>query len=70
MDGPRDCLKEQSVAEREKIYWVLMYICGLYKNVINDLICRTEIENKCMDTNKGKGSGINWEIEIDIYIPY
>ena len=26
-----------------------------------------DIENKCMDTEVGKGSGINWEVGIDIY---
>ena len=30
----------------------------------------TDIENKCMDTKRGKGgSGMNWEIGIDIYTP-
>ena len=29
----------------------------------------TDIENKHVDSKKGKGSGMNWEIGIDIYTP-
>ena len=44
-------------------YHILMYICGIYKNVTNDLICETErdtdIEDKYMDTNgEGEMGGI------------
>ena len=28
----------------------------------------TDIENKNLDTKRGKGGGMNWEIGIDIYI--
>ena len=27
----------------------------------------TDIENKCRDTKRGKGCGMNWEIGIDMY---
>ena len=27
----------------------------------------TDIRNECMDTGEGRGSGMNWEIGIDIY---
>ena len=39
-----------------------MYVCGIQKNGIDDLICKAEIEthieNTCMDT---KGEGGVWE---------
>ena len=41
--------------------------------VTDELVCKAEIENKHMDTKGGKrgvggcGSGMNWEIGIDIY---
>ena len=48
-----------------------MHICGTEKDVI-DLICKAEIrdievENKLLGTEMGRGDGMNWEIEIDIY---
>ena len=27
----------------------------------------TDLENKCMETKRGGGDGMNWEIGIDIY---
>ena len=27
----------------------------------------TDLENKCMETKRGRGDGMNWEIGTDIY---
>ena len=50
----------------------ITHIFRFYKNGIHDLICKAEIDkdvqNKHMDTKGEMGAGINWEIEIDVYI--
>ena len=44
-----------------------MHICGIQKNSIDNLICKTETEaeNKGMDTKEE--CRMNWEFGIDIY---
>ena len=68
VDG--SCHTEQSKSEREK-YHVLTYSCGIQKNGIADLICKTDTdaENNHIDTKGAKGDGMNWEIGTDIYTP-
>ena len=49
-----------------------MHIYGkTYKNDTDEPICKAKIEkdseNKYMDTKGEKGSGMNWEIAINIY---
>ena len=65
---------QSEVSQKEKNkYRILTHICGIQKNGIDDLICKTEIEthveNKHMDTKWGSGGwcGMNWEIWMDIY---
>ena len=63
---------QSEVSQKKKNkYHILMHICGILKNGIDNPICKaeieTDVENKHMDT-RGKGGGMNWEIEIDIYI--
>ena len=40
------------------------HIYGIYKNGIDDLICKAEIEtqNKCTDTKEGREGRRYWEI--------
>ena len=67
---------EGEVSQKEKNkYRILTNICRMQKNGTTGLQGRnrdTDIENKRMDTKGGKwwdgGSGMNWEIGIDIYI--
>ena len=45
-DRPRDCLQsEVSQKERNK-YGILMHTYGIYKNGIDDLICKAEIQTQ------------------------
>ena len=46
---------QSEVSQKEKNkYRILMHICGIQKNGIDDLTCKaeidTDVENKCMDT--------------------
>ena len=54
---------QSEVSQKEKNkYCILMHICRIQKNGIEDLICKaeveTDIENKCIDT---KGERVGWE---------
>ena len=56
IDRPRDCHPKWSKKEKNK-YCILMHICGIQKNGIDDLISKIEIEtqmleNICMDTKE------------------
>ena len=58
-------------SQKEKIkYSIVMHICGIQKNNIDDIIRKAEIEtqteNKCMDT-KGKSEGAELGDWIDTY---
>ena len=51
---------QSEVSQKEKNkYCILMHICGIQKNGVDDLICKaeieTDVENKSMDTKGGKG---------------
>lgn len=60
-------------SERKK-YRILMHICGIQENGIGDLILQSRnrdanVENGHVDTAWwGRGSGVNWEVGIDLYI--
>ena len=46
---------QSEVCQKEKNkYHILAHICGIQKNGVDDFICETEIENKCMETKKGE----------------
>ena len=49
---------EVSQKEKNK-FCIISLICGTHKNDTDELICKaeieTDIENKCMDTNRKKG---------------
>ena len=75
MDLERVIQSEGGQKEKNK-YRILMHICGIQKNGIDDLICKTEIETQKYRTNVwtprgesggGGGGGMNWEIGIDMY---
>ena len=58
--------------KEENRYHILMHIYGIYKNGIDDLICKEEIktqnvENKHKDTKEERNSGMNLKFEVDIY---
>ena len=62
-------LNEVSQKEKDK-YCILMHICGIWKNSIDELICKAEIETKTWRTNvwitrAGGGGGMDWETGID-----
>ena len=44
---------QSEVSQKKKKYHILMHICGIYKNSIDDLNCKserdTDVENKGMD---------------------
>ena len=72
VDGPRDCHAEWSKSEREKqISYINAYMWNLEKwyrwTSLQGRNRDIDIENKHMDTKGGRGSGMNWEIGIDIY---
>ena len=52
VDGPREWHTEWNKSERENKYCILMHICRIWKNNINDLNCKAEIEKKFMDTKQ------------------
>ena len=59
VDGPRECHTEWSKSEKSE-YRILMHICGIQENGINESILQsrnrdTDIENKHMNTKRGRG---------------
>ena len=63
---------QSEVSQKEKNkYCILTHMCGIWKNVIDDLICKAEVEiqteNKRMNTKGEREHGMNWETGIDIY---
>ena len=72
VDGPKVCHTEWSKSEREKqISCINAYMWNLEKwyrwTGLQGRNIDTDVENKPMDTKGGKGGGMNWEIEIDVY---
>ena len=72
VDGPRQCHIEWSKSEREKqILCINAYMWNLEKWYRWPYLQRrnrdSDVENKSMDTKGDGGSGMNWEIGIDIY---
>ena len=57
-----ESVTQSEVSQKEKSkYHIIMHICRIWKNGIDDIICKaeieTDVEKKCMD-NKGKRSGV------------
>ena len=51
-DVPGECHTERNKSEREKqISYINAYIYGIYKNGIDDLICKAETETQIQRTN-------------------
>ena len=50
-------------------YHILIHICGIHNNGVDDLIFKAEIETqkKCTGHQEGTEMVVNWKIEIDIY---
>ena len=72
MDGPRDCHTEWSKSEREKqILYINVYMWNIEKwyrwTYLQSRNTDTDVENKRMDTEGGRGCAMNWDIGIDIY---
>ena len=65
---------QSEVSQKEKNrYCILMHIHGTEEDG-TDLICKaeirdTEVENKLLGTEMGRGDGMNWEIRLT-YIHY
>ena len=61
---------ELSQKEKNK-YHILMHICGIQKDGIDESVCKaeieTDVENKRMYAKGGNVCVINWDIGIDIY---
>ena len=67
-----EAVKESEVSQKEENrYCTLMHIWGIQKNGTEEAVCKaeieTQVENKRMDTQGGKGSEKNWETGTDIY---
>ena len=68
-------LYRASISQKEKNkYHILTCICGIWKNDLDDLIYKAEIETQTWRTNVwiprwGRGGGMNWEIGLT-YICY
>ena len=64
---------QSEVSQKEKNkYRILTHTCGIWKNGIDDLICKAEIETQTQGTDvwipRGEGEGgMKWEIGFDIY---
>ena len=62
MDGPEDYHTKQNKLEKDK-YHMLSLICGVSKDVTDEIIYKTETESLTLETNVwyqvGKEEGIN-----------
>ena len=69
-DGPRDFHTGWNKSEKDK-YCILMHVCGIQKNGIDDIICKAEERHRCREQTwipSGEGwGGMYWEIGINIY---
>ena len=64
---------QSEVSQKEKNkHRILMHVCGIQKNGIDDPICKAEVEAQTQRTNvwilRGEGGGKIWEIGIDTCI--
>ena len=61
---------EMSQKEKNR-YHMLMHICGIQKNGVDNLICKAEIEtlveNKCMDNEVEMGGWSELDQDMHIY---
>ena len=56
MGGPKDCHSEQSRLERERQISIILLICGMQKNDIDEFTCKAEISHRCRkQTNDYQG---------------
>ena len=72
MERPKDCHTEWTKSTREKqTSYNIIYMWNLEKWYIWTYLQSrnrdTDAENKLMDTKRGKGAGMNWDIGIYIY---
>ena len=66
---PRVCHTEWSKSEREKKNWILMYMCGIYKNGTWTYLQGRNRDRDIVSGHvdmEGEG-GTSWEIRIDMY---
>lgn len=56
-------VKVTDKSERDKTHRILRHICGIYKNGINDLGCKLEINSQTQRTNEQmpRGKGVGWK---------
>ena len=48
---PESVIKSEVSQKEKNKYCILMHICGIQKNGIDDFICKTEIEKQMQRTN-------------------
>ena len=78
--GLETVIQSQVSQKKKDKYYILMCACGIQKNGIDDLICKAELRDTDGENTRDwrgggwggveRGCGMNWEIEIDIYIYY
>ena len=47
---------DSEVSQKKKNKYILNHTCEIQENGTDDLICKTQIEDKCMDIKEGRGS--------------
>ena len=60
----------QSEVSQKNKYGILMHVCGIQKNAINDLIRKAETERWTWRANvypRQEGGGMDGEIGVDVY---
>ena len=50
---------DSEVSQKEKNKYILTHTREIQENGTDDLICKIQIEDKCMDTKEGRGSEMN-----------
>ena len=70
---------QSEISQKEKNKYIILLLCGIQKNGVDEQVFKAEIETQMQRTNVwtprgesqgwvvGGGGGMNWEIEIDIY---
>ena len=56
--------KSEVNQEKKNKYCMLMHICGIQKNGIDERICKAEIETQTQRTSVwiARGDGMNWDM--------
>ena len=64
-------IHSKSIRKRKQILYINAYMWNLGKwyrwTYLQSRIRNTDKENKCANTKRGQGSGMNWETGTDIY---